>query len=158
VHLLSLLVVACALAACFVTSAELGMRPVARWRLVLAPALALPPTLILLNAPPPELFDPQVWMLALVFALAGVVRGALIAISVDHARGRVLMARAPEAFWIALGSALLIAAEIVAEPVGKLTSSFAETVELFLVVLTSFLVGRNAALLVRSRDAPHHDL
>ncbi|MFZ5779653.1 MAG: hypothetical protein ACOY4R_05540 [Pseudomonadota bacterium] len=157
-QLVSILVVACALAACVAASAELVRRPVARWRLVAAPALALPPTLVLLNAPPPELLDPQVWMLALVFILAGVVRGALIGIRVDHARGRLLMSRAREAFWVMLGVAALVVGEVVAEPFGKLTSPFAQTVELFLVVLTSYLVGRNAALLVRSRDAPHHDL
>jgi hypothetical protein len=65
---------------------------------------------------------------------------------------------APEAFWIALAATALIAADILAEPVGRLDSSFVQMAELGLTVLTSFLVGRNAALRIRSRDIPQHDL
>ena len=85
-------------------------------------------------------------------------RGAWIGLEVDHRQRRFVLRRAPEAFWIALAATALIAADILAEPVGRLDSSFVQTAELGLTVLTSFLVGRNAALLVRSRDIPQHDL
>lgn len=90
--------------------------------------------------------------------VAGVAHGAWIGLEVDHQQRRFLLRRAPGAFWIALAATLLIAADILAEPVGRLDSSFVQTAELGLTVLTSFLVGRNAALLVRSRDIPQHDL
>lgn len=154
----SLLLVVCILAACVVTFVEIRPKPVARWRLLVGPLLALLPTLVLLRLPPPELFDPQVWMLALVFGVLGIARGAMIDLLVDHAQRQVLMRRAPEAFWIVVCAAFLVIGEIGADPIGRLDSRFAQTVELFLVVLTSFLVGRNVALLVRSRDVPHHDL
>jgi hypothetical protein len=154
----SFVVAALAVTACIVATREWRAEPVARWRLVFQPLLVLAPTLVLLYLPPPELLDPEVWMLALVAGAAGVARGALIALQVDHGRGLILMERAPEAFWMSILAALLIAVDIAAAPAGRLDSSFVGTIELFMVVLAGLLVGRNAAVLMRSRDAPQHDL
>lgn len=146
------------LTACVVASHERRGQPVARWRIALVPLILVAPTLVLLYLPPPEFGDPEVWMMALVAGVAGVARGALIGLQVDHARGLILMRKAPEAFWIAVLALLLILLDVAAAPVGRLSSTFVGTIELALVVLTGALVGRNAAILVRSRDAPQHDL
>ena len=53
---------------------------------------------------------------------------------------------------------LLILVDIVGEPFGRTGSIYVKAIELGLVILAGFVVGRNAALLVRSRDAPQHDL
>jgi hypothetical protein len=153
------LVAVLAIAACVVAFSERRARPLPYWRLLPLPLLIAAATVVLFYVPPSnDLGDPAVWMAALVSGVVGVARGAWVGLEVDHQQRRFLLRRAPEAFWIALAATLLIAADILAEPVGRLDSSFVQTAELGLTVLTSFLVGRNAALLVRSRDIPQHDL
>ena len=90
--------------------------------------------------------------------MAGIGRGAWIGLQVDHGQGELLLARAPEEFWIAVVAVLLILVDIAGEPVGRTGSDYVKAIELALMILASFLAGRNAALLVRSRDAPQHDL
>jgi hypothetical protein len=153
------LVVVLAIVACVVAYAERRARPLPYWRLLPLPLMIAAATVVLFYVPPSnDLGDPAVWMAALVSGVVGVARGAWVWLEVDHQQRRFLLRRAPEAFWIALAATALIAADILAEPVGRLDSSFVQTAELGLTVLTSFLVGRNAALLVRSRDIPQHDL
>ena len=153
------LVVVLAIVACVASFPEQRGRPVPYWRLLLLPLLMAAATAVLFYVPPSnDLGDPAVWMAALLSGVAGVARGAWIGLEVDHRQRRLQLRRAPEAFWIALAAALLIVADILAEPVGRLDSSFVQTAELALTVLTSIVVGRNAALLVRSRDIPQHDL
>jgi hypothetical protein len=114
---------------------------------------------VLLYLPPSnDLSEPQVWMMALVAAVLGLARGALIGLQVDQATGRLLLRRAPEGFWIAAFAALLVAGDLLAEPLGQAGASFSQTVELVVAILVSFLIGRNAALVMRSRDTPHGDL
>jgi hypothetical protein len=105
-----------------------------------------------------DLREPEIWLVALPFALLGIGRGAWIRLRVDHGQGKLLLPRAPEEFWIAVVAVLLILVDIVGEPFGRTGSVYVKAVELALVILAGFLVGRNAALLVRSRDAPQHDL
>ena len=154
----SFMVIAAAVLGCVAVLPEWRRRSVSRLRLVTVPLLALVPTGVLLYLPPPEFGDPQVMMLALVAAVAGVARGALISLRVDHAHGRVLLSRAPEAPWAMAGVLVLILLDVFAEPVGRLGSPFVGTVEMLMVLLTFSLLGRNAAILVRSLDAPQHDL
>jgi hypothetical protein len=155
----SLLVLLLALAACVVAFPEQRARPIRCRRLAVVPLLVAAATLIVLCLPPSnDLWDPQVWVMGVVAAVLGLARGAMLGLRVDQGYGELLLRRAPEGFWITVVSALLILADIVAEPFGRLDSSFVKTVELALVILSSFLVGRNAILAVRSRDAPHHDL
>jgi hypothetical protein len=53
---------------------------------------------------------------------------------------------------------LILLVDIVGEPFGRSGSVYVEAVELAVVGLAGFVVGRNATLLVRSRDAPQQDL
>ncbi len=102
-----------------------------------------------------DLRETEIWLVGLPFIVAGIGRGAWIRLQVDHGQGKLLLARAPEEFWIAVVAVVLILVDIAGEPVGRTGSVYVKAIELALVILASFLVGRNAALLVRSRDAQH---
>ena len=115
------LVVVLAIVACVVAYAERRARPLPYWRLLPLPLLIAAATVVLFYVPPSnDLGDPAVWMAALVSGVVGVARGAWVGLEVDHQQRRFLLRRAPEAFWIALAATLLIAADILAEPVGRL--------------------------------------
>ena len=147
------------LSACVAAFPELRQWPIPRWRLAVPSLLIAAATLVLLYLPPSnDLREPQVWMTALVAAVLGLVRGALIGLQVDQGSGRLLLSRAPEGFWIAVLAALLVVGDLLAEPLGHVGASFSQTVELVLAILASFLIGRNMALVMRSRDTPHRDL
>ena len=159
------LVVVLAIVACVVAYPERRARPLPHWRLLPLPLLLAAATVVLFYVPPSnDLGDPAVWMAALLSGVAGVARGAWIGLEVDHQQSRLLLRRAPEGLVLFFALASVdhdpVEARLVRphEPVGRLDSSFVQTAELGLTVLTSFLVGRNAALLVRSRDIPQHDL
>lgn len=157
-YLSAFFVIVAASAGCILVLPEWKRRTVSRRRLVVAPLLGLVPTAVLLYMPPPEFGDPQVWIVALVAFVIGIARGAMIGLHVDHADGRILLSRAPEAFWVLVGALVLILLDVFAAPIGQLGSGFVGTVELLMVLLTFSLLGRNAAIVVRSLDAPQHDL
>ena len=158
-YALSFLVVVLMLAACVAALPEQRRSPFARWRLALPPLLVAAATLVLLYLPPSnDLREPQLWTAALVAAVLGIVRGALIGLQVDQSSDRLLLRRAPEGFWIAVVSAILVVGDLLAEPLGHVGASFSQTVELVLAILASFLIGRNMTLVMRSRDTPHGDL
>jgi hypothetical protein len=155
----SVLVVVLMLSAGAAALPELRRSPFARWRLAMPPLLVASATLVLLYLPPSNgLREPQLWTAALVAAVLGIVRGALIGLQVDQSSGRLLLWRAREGFWIAVVAALLVVGDLLAEPLGHVGASFSQTVELMLAILASFLIGRNTALVMRSRDTPHGDL
>jgi hypothetical protein len=155
----SFLVVLLGLLACIVAFPGRRAVPLPRWRLAASAVPLAAAALSLLYLPPyNDILESEVWLVGLPFALAGIGRGAWIRLRVDHGQGQMLLARAPEEFWITIAALLLLLADIVGEPVGRPGSTYVKAVELALVILASFLVGRNAALLVRSRDAPQHDL
>jgi hypothetical protein len=133
--------------------------PLPRWRLAASAVLLAAAALVLLYLPPHNaLHEPEVWLVGLPFLLAGIGRGAWIRLQVDHGQGKLRLARAPEEFWVAVLALLILLVDIVGEPFGRSGSVYVEAVELALVSLAGFVVGRNATLLVRSRDAPQQDL
>lgn len=145
------------LSACVVTFPEHRAWPIPRWRLALSPLVVAAATLVLLYLPPNDLSEPAVWMVGLVAGVVGVARGALIGLQVDQRSGRLLLRRAPEGFWIAVVAAVVVLGGHVVGPPGGVASP-GHSVELALAILSSFLAGRNAALVVRSSDTPHGDL
>ena len=155
----SFLVVLLGLLACIVAFPGRRAVPLPRWRLAVSAVLLAAAALVLLSLLPHNSFrEPEVWLVGLPFALVGIGRGAWIRLQVDHGQGKLRLARAPEEFWVAALALLLILIDIVGEPFGRTGSVYVKAIELALVILAGFLVGRNAALLVRSRDAPQHDL
>jgi hypothetical protein len=155
----SFLIVVLGLLACVVAFPGRRAVPLPRWRLAVSAVLLAAAALVLLSLPPHNaLSEPEVWLVGLPIALAGIGRGAWIRLQVDHGQGKLRLARAPEEFWIAAAALLLLLVDIVGEPFGRTGSLYVKAIELALVILAGFLVGRNAALLVRSRDAPQQDL
>lgn len=155
----AIVIVGLVLLACITAFPGRREAPVRRWRVVVPPLLVAAAALLLLRLPPyNELRNPEVWMMGFPFALLGIGRGAWIGLQVDHGKGKVQLTRAPDEFLVAVGATLLILAAVVVPPVGRITSAYDQTLELALVILASFMAGRNAALLVRSWDAPQHDL
>jgi hypothetical protein len=158
-HAFSALVVILMLSACVAAFPEQRRWPIPRWRLAVPSLLITVATLVLLYLPPSnDLRELEVWVAALVAAVLGGVRGALIGLQVDQSSGKLRLLRAPEAFWIAILAVLLVLGDRLAEPLGHVGHSFSQTVELVLAILASFLIGRNTALVMRSRDTPHGDL
>jgi len=155
----ALVVLLLALAACAAAWPERRAEPLMRWRLVVAPLLIGVATLMVLYLPPfMDLYELEVWTVTLLAALGGAARGAWIDLKVDHVQRQVVLHRAPEGFWIAVLVVLLVLVAIASGTFGRLDSPFIQAEEVVLGLLWGFLVGRNAALLVRSRDAPQHDL
>lgn len=151
----SLLIVVLGLVACVIAFPGRWAVPLPRWRLAASAVLVAAAALVLLYLPPHNaLREPEVWLVGLPFVLAGIGRGAWIRLQVDHGQGKLRLVRAPEEFWIAAAALLLLLIDIAGEPFGRTGSVYIKAVELGLVMLAGFLVGRNAALLVRSRDAP----
>ena len=155
----SFLIVLLGLLACIVAFPGRWAVPLPRWRLAVSAVLLAAAALTVVYLPPHnDLREPEIWLVGLPFVLLGIGRGAWIRLQVDHGQGRLRLARAPEEFWIAVLALLLILVDVVGEPFGRTGSIYIKTIELGLVILAGFVVGRNAALLVRSRDAPQHDL
>ncbi len=155
----SFVIVLLGLLACLVAFPGRRAVPLPRWRLAVSAVLLAAAALVLLSLPPHDsLREPEVWLVGLPFFLVGIARGAWIRLQVDHGQGKLRLARAPEEFWIAVVALLLILVDIVGEPFGRTGSIYVKAIELGLVILAGFVVGRNAALLVRSRDAPQQDL
>ncbi|CAN5892472.1 hypothetical protein BH11PSE3_BH11PSE3_28210 [soil metagenome] len=154
----SVLVVAFAVAICVCVVPEGLARRLARWRLAAPTLLIAVATLSVLYLPPyAAVTEPQVLMMGLVAAVLGLVRGALLDLKVDHGTGQLLLRRAREGALVAIVAALLMLADVAATVTGEVGLPFAPAIELGLLVLASFLVGRNATVLLRSRDAPHED-
>jgi len=156
---LALLVVALAGVSCLAAWPERRGRPLRRWRPIALPLPIAASAVVLLLVPPSnDLRHPEVWMLGLLGIVAGLLRAATIRLRTDYGNGYLLLRQASEGFWVALFALALIVVDVVAEPFGVLYSAFVQIVELILVVLATFLLARNIALLVRSRDVPHHGL
>ena len=94
----SILVAVLMLLACVAAFPELRQWSIPRWRLAVPSLLIAAATLVLLYLPPSnDLREPQVWMMALVAAVLGLARGALIGLQVDQASGRLLLRGRPRA-------------------------------------------------------------
>ena len=155
----SFLIVLLGLLACIVAFPSQRAVPLPRWRLAVSAVLLAAAAFVLLSLPPHNaLHEPEVWLVGLPFFLVGIGRGAWIRLQVDHGQGKLRLARAAEEFWVAVLALLLLLVDIVGEPFGRTGSVYVNAIELGLVILAGFVVGRNAALLVRSRDAPQQDL
>ena len=158
-YLSSAVVIGLMLSACVIAFPGRRSVPLRHWRLALPAVLVAAAMILFLRLPPfNDLREPEIWMIGLPFVVVGIARGALIGLQVDHGQGKLLLHRAPEGFWIPVAAVLLVLFDVIVDPIGRPGSEFARTVELGLMVLACFLVGRDATVLVRSRDIPQHDL
>lgn len=145
-----------ALAATYTAVAESAGGVVREWRPGLTALLAALSALALIAYPTwGELKNPGLWMFAILAALAGVARGYWLRIYVDHTWRLMRLRRAYDGLVAATGLIVLSLVEIALAAIGPVDQP---TMELGLTVVASFLVGRAAAMLVRSRHEPQSDL
>ena len=102
-----------------------------------------------------ELKNPGLWMFAILAAVAGATRGYWLRFDVDHSWSLIRLQKAHDGLIAAAGLIGLTLIEIALAATGPTDQP---TMELGLTVVASFLVGRSAAVLLRSRQEPQSDL
>lgn len=133
--------------------------PVKRWSLLLTPLLAAVSALVLISHPSlADLRRPGMWLFALVAVLVGIARGALLRLQVDNAWRLVRLRRAQDGLFATLLFLLLAIGEIALRIAGPAGVAYHPTVELGMLLIVSFLVGRAAAAWQRALHMPHVDL
>jgi hypothetical protein len=99
--------------------------------------------------------NPGLWMFAIVAAVAGAARGYVLRFDIDHSWRLIRLQKAHDGLIAAAGLIGLALVEIALATIGPAGQP---TMELGLTVAASFLVGRSAAVLLRSRQEPQSDL
>jgi hypothetical protein len=94
-------------------------------------------------------------MFAILAALVGAARGYWLRIYIDHSWRLVRLQKAHDGLVAAAGLIGLALVEIALAAIGPADQP---TMELGLAMVASFLVGRSAAVLLRSRQEPQSDL
>jgi hypothetical protein len=156
VYLTHGLMLLCAFAAACAALSESTGRIVPEWRPVVPALLAALSALSLIAYPTwGELRNPGLWMFAVLAALAGMARGYRLRIYVDHSWRLIRLQKAHDCLAAAAGLAGLALVEIALAATGPADQP---TMELGLTVIASFLVGRSATVLLRSRHEPQSDL
>jgi hypothetical protein len=141
-------------AACSTLSESTG-RIVPAWRPAVSALLAALSALSLIAYPTwGELKNPGLWMFAVVAAVAGAARGHWPRLDVDHS-WRLIRLKAYDGL---IAGAALIGLALVEIALAASGPADQPTMELGLTVVASFLVGRSAAVLLRSRQEPQSDL
>jgi hypothetical protein len=156
VYLTHGLMLVCAVAAAYSALPESTGRIVPEWRPAVTALLAAMSALALIAYPTwGELKNPGLWMFAILAAVAGGARGYWLRLDVDHSWRLMRLRKAHDGFIAAAGLSGLALVEIALAAIGPADQP---TMELGLTVVASFLVGRSAAVLVRSRQEPQSDL
>jgi len=156
VYLTHGLMLLCAFAAAYNAVPESTGRIVPEWRPAVTALLAAMSALALIAYPTwGELKNPGLWMFAILAALAGSARGYWLRIYVDHSWRLMRLQKAHDGLVAAAGLTGLALVEIALAAIGPADQP---TMELGLAMVASFLVGRSAAVLLRSRQEPQSDL
>jgi hypothetical protein len=156
VYLTHGLMLVCALAPAYSTLPESTGRIVPAWRPAVTALLAALSALSLIAYPTwGELKNPGLWMFAIVAAVAGAARGYWLRFDIDHSWRLIRLQKAYDGLIAATALIGLALVEIALAAIGPADQP---TMELGLTVVASFLVGRSAALLLRSRQEPQSDL
>ena len=156
VYLTHGLMLLCAIAAACSALPESTGRIVPEWRPATTALLAALSALALVAYPTwGELKNPGLWMFAIIAAVAGLARGYWLRIDVDHRWRLIRLQKAYDGFIAAAGLIGVALLEITLAAIGPADQP---TMELGLTVVASFLVGRSAAVLLRSRQEPQSDL
>ena len=156
VYLTHGLMLVCAVAAAYSALPESTGRIVPEWWPVVTALLAATSALALIAYPTwGELKNPGLWMFAILAAVAGAARGYWLRLYVDHSWRLIRLQKAYDCLVAAVGLVGLSLIEIALAAIGPADQP---TMELGLTVIASFLVGRAAAVLLRSRHEPQSDL
>jgi hypothetical protein len=155
VYLTHGLMLLCACATTYAALPESTGRIVPEWRPAVTPLLAAMAALSLIAYPTwGELKNPGLWMFAILAAVAGAARGYWLRLY-DH-NWRLL--RPQKAHGCLVAAAALIGLSLIEIAPAAIGPADQPTMELGLTVIASFLVGRSATVLLRSRQEPQSDL
>lgn len=150
------LMLVCASAAAYSAVPESTGRVVREWRPTVTALLSAMAALSLIAYPTwGELKNPGLWMFALLAALAGVARGYWLRIYVDHSWRLIRLRKAYDGL---IATAVLAGLALIEIGLAMIGPADKPTMELGVTVIASFLVGRSAAVLLRSRHEPQSDL
>jgi hypothetical protein len=156
VYLTHGLMLSCAVVAACNTLPESTGRIVPAWRPAVTALLAALSALSLIAYPTwGELKNPGLWMFAIVAAVAGAARGYLLRFDIDHSWRLMRLRKAYDGL---IAAAALVGLALVEIALAAIGPADQPTMELGLTVVASFLVGRSAAVLLRSRQEPQSDL
>ncbi len=159
----TVIVLAAGAAALF--AAPEGLRKVIRaWQLLVPPGLAVLAALVQVIYPSlQELHQPEIWELAVIAAVVGVVRGQFMSLDVDHVWNVLRLPRAPEGLLVAIAMALVAMIGVAeAELFGPVRDpeapGFRVLIEIGMTMAAAFLVGRAGAAWFRVPHVPHQEL
>lgn len=156
VYLTHGLMLLCAIAATHSALPESTGRIVPEWRPAVTALLAAMSALALIAYPTwGELKNPGLWMFAILATVAGAARGHWLRVDIDHSWRLIRLQKAYDGLIAAAGLVGLAMVEIALAAIGPADQP---TMELGLTVVSSFLIGRSAAVLLRSRQEPQSDL
>lgn len=158
-YIIDAVMVACAAGAVAAAAGEARRLPVRRRRLVYPGVFALLSTFLVLAFPQPsDLMDSEFWLILLICALLGAVRGAFLGMASDHYWRLVRIDRGIDAL-IATGVFLVVAIlQFIIEIFTGSENHIETTFEFIMSVIAGFLLGRSIAAYLRARALHHHDL
>jgi hypothetical protein len=128
-----------------------------RRRLLLMPGLlAFVSALLLFGYPQfTELLDAQVWLIAFLAIAAGCVRGALLGMDSDHDAQLVRLTGPGDVRWLALLMVVVAILQAAVEIHTLAENPFEPTVELMMLLLGSYLLGRSVVGWIRAGQLQH---
>lgn len=132
---------------------------VKRWRLLVTGLAAAAADLVLIAYPSPrDLLQVELWMVAALALLAGLARGALLALFSDHKWGQIRMRRTFDGVIVAVVLLLFATVQAVTEFRAGTGTKLGVTMELVMTVLAGYLLGRAISGWLRAGMIQHEDL
>jgi predicted permease len=157
-YLVDLVMVLTSAAAAFFAWRE-HRRPVRRWHLLLPGLLATLSSMTVVAYPVlRDLLEVERLALLLFALVAGVLRGSLMGMASDHARGVAAIRSPLDSFVVAMVQVLSATLEFSLDIKHNLASRLDSTVELVLIVAGGYLLGRSLTAWVRAGTLTHIDL
>jgi len=156
---LDLLIVLLAIGAAVSANPERHPIPFPRWQLLLPGVLAFAGTVILLSYPEiRDLANPEVWLVAAAGMMIGGLRGWALTVDSDRAHGLVRVGRGSDAVWVGWAMVLFAAIQGGIETGLRAENPYESTAEFFMLLASSYLLGRSLVAWLRARTAVHTDL
>jgi hypothetical protein len=129
---------------------------VPRWQLLVPGLLAFFSTLMLLGYPQfRDLLDLEVWSVAIAGIVAGCLRGALLGMDSDHAYRLVRLTGSADGRWIAMALLLVASVQAAVEIHTLAENPWEPTVELLMLLMGGYLLGRSVIGRIRTGQLQH---